>query len=336
MAPKISVIMPVYNGEHFVRTAINSILSQTMKDFELILINDGSTDESTSIIGSYSDARIRLINNENNVGLSGTRNIGLDAAQGKYIAWLDCDDVSQPTRLEKQYNLLESDPTIGLCGTWVETFGNNQKHVWRYPTNPEFLRCRMIFDDPVATSSVMLRRSVTEHYSMRFDLEYPPAEDYDLWERISCRCRIANIPEVLTHYRIHGNQTSTQLAEQQKASVWKIQNRLISQLGLTTSNEEKLVHLEIGAGWHFSGEKESVDAAKLWLEKLAVANKKVEFFPEPAFQQVLAERWAATCKAATKQGFFAWKSFWGSPLSQFISQSHFERAKFLAKSIRGI
>jgi glycosyltransferase involved in cell wall biosynthesis len=336
MAPKISVIMPVYNGADFVRTAINSILKQSWEDFELILINDGSTDESLKIIESYSDARIRVINNQNNIGLSAARNIGLEAALGKYIAWLDCDDVSKPTRLEKQYQLLESDQTIGLCGTWVETLGNNKKQEWKYPTNPEFLRCRMIFDDPVATSSVMLRRSVIEHDCMRFDLDCPPAEDYDLWERISCRSRIANIPEFLTQYRIHGNQTSVMRAEQQKIAVWKIQSRLIAQLGLTASNEEKLIHLEIGAAWHFSGEKVSVFAAKQWLEKLAATNRKVEFFPEPAFQQVLAERWAAICKAATRQGFYAWKIFWNSPLSRFSLLSYPGKAKFFAKSLAAI
>lgn len=336
MLPKISVIMPVYNGEHFVSTAIDSILAQSWTDFELILINDGSTDKSQDIINGYGDARIRIINNEKNVGLSATRNIGLEAALGKYIAWLDCDDVSEPTRLEKQLELMESDPTIGLCGTWVETFGDNNNQLWKYPSSPEFLRCRMLFDDPVATSSVMLRRSVVENGNMRFDLEYPPAEDYDLWERISCHSRIANIPEILTRYRIHGNQTSVIRAEQQKLSVWKVQHRLLGQLGVNVTTEEKVLHLEIGVDWHFSGEKLSVYATKDWLEKLAAANKQTGLFPEQVFMQVLAERWAAICIAATQQGYFAWKIFWNSPLSQYVSKSLLGRAKFLAKSILAI
>jgi glycosyltransferase involved in cell wall biosynthesis len=149
--------MPVYNGEQFVGAAVDSILNQTFKDFELIIINDGSSDESAQVIESYRDPRIVYLCNSENTGLANVRNKGLDVAKGEYIAWLDCDDISLPRRLAKQVSLLEASPRIGLCGTWVRTIDGAKEDVWEYPTDPEFLRARMLFDDPLATSSIMMR-----------------------------------------------------------------------------------------------------------------------------------------------------------------------------------
>ncbi|MEL4306297.1 glycosyltransferase family 2 protein [Methanococcoides sp. LMO-2] len=157
---KVSVIMPVYNAEKYLKDAIESILNQSFKNFELLIINDGSNDKSKAIIESHNDSRIRLLNNEENSGLAKVRNKGIYEAKGEYIAWLDADDISHPLRLEKQVKLLDSHPDVGICGTWVKTIGTKVTHKWRYPTNPNFIRGRMLFDDPLATSSVMLRKKL--------------------------------------------------------------------------------------------------------------------------------------------------------------------------------
>ncbi len=335
-APKVSVVMPVFNGASFLDSAIESILRQTFLDFEFILINDGSTDRSVEIIRSYSDPRIRLLHNEKNVGLAAVRNRGIDEAQGEFIAWLDCDDISLPTRLEKQVRFFESSPQIGLCGTWVRTIGSSGEHEWRNPTDPEFLRCRMLFDDPVATSSIMVRRQCLTDFQLRFDLEYPPAEDYELWERLSRHCRVSNLPEVLTLYRFHEGQTSMAKTEQQKRSVWQVQSRLMELLVIDPNEQEKAIHLDLGLHRRFEGSRESVEKARLWLEKLGHANKQFHVFPEPAFTQMLVERWHIVCRAAVRNGLYAWTTFRDSPLGRHAGLTTLTLIKLLVRSVMKI
>lgn len=311
--PKVSVIMPVYNAEKYLKDAIESILNQTFTNFEFLIINDGSNDNSKKIIEAYNDPRIRLLNNKENSGLAKVRNKGLSEAKAEYIAWLDADDMSHPLRLKKQVKLLEDYPEIGICGTWVKTIGAKISHKWHYPTNPDFIRCRMLFDDPLATSSVMFRKKLLIEHSLNFDLDYPPAEDYDLWERLSCCCKITNIPKILTFYRLHGNQTSKINVLQQKSSVWNIQERQLKQLNVLFSDNEKQIHRKLGA-WEFDKSKDFVELAHAWLLKLQKANSENHIYPEPEFTYVLAERWFFVCNAATGLGLITWSTYWNSSL----------------------
>ncbi len=330
---KVSVVMPVFNGERYLRDAIDSILFQTFRDFELLLINDGSTDLSASIIAAYKDRRIRVFKNDETQGLATVRNRGIDEARGEYIAWLDCDDVSAPTRLERQVTLLDSNESVSACGTWVRTIGDAPGDEWRYPTDSNFLRCRMIFDDPLATSSVMLRKEVLSAGALRFDSNYPPAEDYELWERLSHNWDITNVPEVLTYYRVHKKQTSAGQIEKQRSSVWRIQQRQINALNILPTEEEKLLHLKIGVQWQFDGNKEFVDASRQWLHKLAQQNHRVKAYPEPAFSEVLAERWLYVCSAAAERGLSAWPILWKPPRSKYVDLTVRRRLRLLVQCV---
>ena len=118
--PKITVLMPVYNGEKYLRESVDSILNQTFTDFELLIINDGSTDSSMEILNSYSDSRIRIVTNEVNLRLIKTLNKGIDLATGEYIARMDCDDIADPKRLEIQLQYMEKHPDVAVCGTGVK------------------------------------------------------------------------------------------------------------------------------------------------------------------------------------------------------------------------
>ena len=332
--PKVSVVMPVYNGELYMCAAIESILKQTFTDFELIIINDGSSDSSSKIIESFSDPRIVYINNSENTGLAKVRNKGLDVVRGEYIAWLDCDDISLPTRLEKQVNLLDVNLDIGICGTWVKTIDGESENIWRYPTDSGFIRARMLFDDPLATSSVMLRAACISVQRLRFNLDYPPAEDYELWERISREWDVTNIPEVLTYYRIHPMQTSVVKEIQQKASVWEIQKRMLAQLGIEPTKEEKLLVLDIGVGWRFIPEIERVLSSKKWLEKLEAANCKRNLFSSESFKYVLAERWFLVTAAAAHHGLKVWKIYYQSELSRWSNRSYWRLAKLFVLCLK--
>ena len=122
MNPKVTVLMPVYNGEKYLKEAITSILLQTFDDFEFLIINDGSSDASVDIIQSFRDPRIRLVHNDTNIGLIATLNKGLKLAHGKYVARMDQDDISLPRRLEKQTYFMDNNPDVGVCGTWIKLF----------------------------------------------------------------------------------------------------------------------------------------------------------------------------------------------------------------------
>jgi len=332
--PKVSVLMPVYNGEKYIGQAIDSILSQSFRDFELVVVDDGSTDMSAEIVGSYSDKRVRYVANPTNLGLAGARNRAIEVSNGDYLAWLDCDDISLPDRLLKQVALLDEYPNVGLCGTWVRTLGLESEQVWQYPSAPGFVRARMLFDDPVATSAAMVRRSCLAADELRFDTRFPPAEDYDLWERISRTNGVCNISEVLTLYRIHPNQISTIKREQQRKAVWEIQSRLLQQLYVEPSEEEKFLHLEIGVGWHFAADVVSLDLTEGWLKKLAGANDKTAVFPREGFRGVLAERWFLANLAAVRVGMVSWKRYGKSGLASWGASRLRRQARLLLESMR--
>ena len=332
--PKVSILMPVYNGEKYIAQAMDSVLSQTFRDFEFIIIDDGSSDKSAEIIKSYNDKRLRHIANSTNLGLAGARNRAIEVSNSDYLAWLDCDDISLPNRLMEQVALLDAHPKIGLCGTWVRTLGLIPEHIWRYPTDPGVVRGRMLFDDPVATSSVMMRRSCLAAEELQFNPRFPPAEDYDLWERISRINGVCNIPKVLTLYRIHPNQISTIKHEQQQKAVWSIQLQLLQQLHIDPSTEDQALHLDIGANWHFKPDKGRLDATEAWLIKLADANHKSQVFPIDSLKLVLAERWFFANLAAVRKGQTNWRRYSKSVLGSWAPLRLRRQARLLWESIR--
>lgn len=201
--PLVSIVLPVYNGKEYLREAIDSMLDQTFTDFELIIINDGSSDESADIIAAYSDPRIHFFQQENQ-GLAATLNRGIALARGHYIARQDQDDVSLPDRLANQVRFLEGNPEHGLVGTWAVIWEGETptERLHRHPQDNLRLKFDLLFDNPFVHSSVMIRKSVVEEvggYST--DRDRQPPEDYELWSRVARRSKVANIPETLHVYR---------------------------------------------------------------------------------------------------------------------------------------
>lgn len=201
--PLVSIILPVYNCAAYVADAINSILRQTWMDFELIIIDDGSTDHSSAIISKFEDPRIIKIRQTNH-GLAATLNKGIEIASGKYIARQDADDISHPTRLAKQVDFLERHTQVGLLGTWAEIWSGNQptQRALRHPTKNEILKFKLLFDNYFVHSSVMFPKAVIQEvgpYSC--DPARQPPEDYELWCRIANRFNVANLDEELVVYR---------------------------------------------------------------------------------------------------------------------------------------
>ena len=208
--PRVSILMPVYNVAPYLREAMDSILAQTFQDFELIVLDDCSPDNSAEILDTYTDERIVRYRGEKNVGLSNVLNVGMAMARGELIARMDSDDVSTPERLATQVAYLDAHPEVDLCSCGMELFGAKQE-TWVRETNVEDVKITALFHSPILHASSMWRREAFERVGLRFLQEMVPAEDYDMWTRaMAAGLRLVNIPEVMYHYRIHPSQTTTQ------------------------------------------------------------------------------------------------------------------------------
>lgn len=204
--PLVTILMPVYNGERFLREAIDSLLSQTYRNIEILIINDGSTDQSGEIIRSYQDKRIRYVVNERNSGLIFTLNRGLELATGEYLARMDSDDVCAIERIGKQASYLEQHPDIAIVATTIEMMDEAGKPLppWtddRNNIHPEAIRRFLLKDNCIAHPSIMARTALLQRY--RFQADQKEAEDYDLWLRLCADGhQIAKIDEPLLRYRV--------------------------------------------------------------------------------------------------------------------------------------
>lgn len=205
-SPTISVIMPVRNASESLEVAVNSILRQTFDDFELIVVNDHSTDESESILGGFQDRRIQLRPNTGKAGVAFAFNTGLEAARGRYVARMDADDISLPDRLATQLAYLEQHPEVDIVGASInllEPNGRLSKDRSIRPTLPTHLRWSLLFYCSVAFPTVMARRQTLLDLG-GCDSQHSPADDYDLWLRaVEAGIRVTNIPKVLLNYRIN-------------------------------------------------------------------------------------------------------------------------------------
>jgi glycosyltransferase involved in cell wall biosynthesis len=203
--PSVTVLMAVYNGELYLQEAIDSILNQTFQDFEFLIVNDGSTDRSRDIICAYNDPRIRLIDNENNLGLTPSLNKGWKLAQGEFIARQDADDISAPDRLAKQMAFLTAQPDIALVGTAYQEINAQGTFVsdGLLPCDATEIRWGLFFYCPFAHSAVMFRKRTVESQVGFYNESFSYAQDYDLWWRISRCLQVANIDDNLLQLRMN-------------------------------------------------------------------------------------------------------------------------------------
>ncbi len=206
--PKVSVIMPTFNVEKYLKAAIDSILAQTYADFELIIVDDNSTDKTREIVQSYTDKRIMLIDGPCR-GIAAALNKGMKMATGEYIARMDADDISLPQRLEKQVFFLEKHRNVGICGTFatkIDEYGKKIANVSGLIENPTIIDA--LFSCILVHPSVMFRRNVVEKYDLYYNEDFLTAEDQELWARALKVTQVCNLPEYLFFYREHGSNVS--------------------------------------------------------------------------------------------------------------------------------
>ena len=315
MNPLITVLMPVYNGEKYLKEAIESTLNQTFKDFEFLIIDDGSTDKSAETIKSFNDNRIRLERNKTNLGLIKTLNKGLGLAKGKYIARMDCDDVSLPKRLSVQVNFMEKYPEIGVCGSWVKVIGLKNEFINKYPQDNEEMRAFLLFNTPLAHPAVIIRKEVLSKYQLEYDENYKHAEDYELWSRVVEHTKITNIPKVLLHYRIHSESVSKKNLSTQADNSNVLRLKLLEELGVSPTREELDIHRRFIRPEYLSP-KEFLTQLEKWFCRLLSANEKTKTYKQNSLTKVISERWLNACNANADSGFWVFKKFWQSSLKK--------------------
>ena len=269
------------------------------------------------------------VHNDKNLKLIATLNKGLELAKGEYIARMDCDDISLPERLAKQVAFMDSNPSVGLCGTWLKTFGNVPGRVWRHPENPDEIRCRLLFESVVSHATVMMRRQMMEKHGLRYG-NYLHAEDFQLWQRAIEFFPIVNIGEMLYLYRITGQNVTRLHNDVRKETLRCIDREAITTLGLSPSPSELVLHRCLGS-YEFGRNREFVEEAEIWLLKLHDTNNKTKYYPNSPFDRVLARKWHETCVGTASLGFWSWRKFWQSPLSGFIQLDLIEKIKFMVK-----
>jgi glycosyltransferase involved in cell wall biosynthesis len=207
--PAISVIMPVYNTAEYLREAIDSVLDQTFRDFELIIVDDGSTDGSVELVKTYSDSRIILVENDSNNGICYALNVGISLARGQFLARMDSDDICLRLRFEKQMERFFMEPELGILGSSIYYYNKGEiVDQWTVSISDEVCKIQLLTHTPFAHPTVMFNTAVVSKCEIIYDQSKFPAEDYDLWTRLVPRYKVSNIDEKLLLYRTHNSQVS--------------------------------------------------------------------------------------------------------------------------------
>lgn len=281
--PLISVLMPVYNCELYVKEAIESILNQTHSNFEFLIIDDASTDQTLSIIKTFIDPRIMLIEKPVNTGLTNSLNLGLKLAKGKYIARMDGDDISLPHRFAKQITFLDNNTDYVLCGSILKILNTNRDY--NLPENHKAIKLAMLERCPIAHPTVMMRKSILDRYSFFYNPSKEPAEDYDFWIRLITKGKFYNIQEVLLYYRLHNFQISyLRLAEQKNKSAEAKLDLLCNLNLIILANEQDVLKKIFVGGKRINFQDiQNFSSVK---NKLEISNTNL-FFEEKGFDKFL-------------------------------------------------
>ena len=297
----VTVLMPVYNASEFLRETMDSILGQTYKNFEFLIINDGSKDDSVQIIESYADKRIKLIHNEENIGLIETLNKGIELAQGKYIVRMDADDIAELNRIEIQVNYMEKNSDVAVAGSNGMMFLSKKPMVKKptdFPIKYSEIKCKLLFESPIMHPAVIMRRDILIDNSYRYRDEYKDTEDYGLWIEIAREHKIVNIPNRLLNYRIVSSSITNRALKNMRERI-KVMEKIYSvgldDLGVVYTQDELDIHAEIALSStlkHFQYTKRSIEK---WLKKLMDINNKNKKHDINLFNQEIAEQYFRVC-----------------------------------------
>lgn len=295
--PLVSVIIPVFNAGSYLAEAIESILNQTLADFELFIIDDCSSDDSVAVARRYEiqDERVTVLVNERNRGRAHSDNRGHALARGRYIAKMDADDVALPHRLQTQFDFLEGRSKVALTSGFLETFGATRT-VYEYPLSADEVRSFLLFNMPVGNPTVFFRRVLITDHHLHYDEQIQDTfgEDYEWIARVAQVATIENQPHVLLRYRTFPAAHKADVHARRTAKASLIRMRVLERAGFEASARELHIHNTIA---HYPFALGDIDLAEVheWLAKLAAQNEQLHFATPDALRKVLAERWFWTC-----------------------------------------
>ncbi len=310
--PKVTVFIPVFNRERYIGDAIRSILAQHFQDFDILLIDDGSTDRSVEVMRSFHDPRIIISCNETNLGIPRTRNRGLELARGEYIALLDSDDQASPDRLHKQVIYLDAHPDCVQIGSWCRMMneqGIPLKKIKRQPAHPENIKAELLFRCCMSNRSIMGRTETLRKFGYRND--FPRCQDYDLHVRLSSQFKMANIPECLVLGRIHPQQITAltiDLGDEKKREIVSTQ---LHNLGVSFSPKDLDPHLMLSRmqKMQFTPDASYIRWAEEWLLRLFQANQSARYYEPHIFSKILLYKWVHACWRARKRLGIGWMKY---------------------------
>ena len=297
--PLVSVLMPAYNAEKFIAEAIQSVLDQTYSNFEFIIIDDGSTDQTAHIVSIFTDPRIRFFKNNRNKGLIRTLNDGFLHCKGSYIARMDADDICDRKRFEVQVNYMQRHPKCSICGTWAKMIDQKNQKTGRIknPVSNKTIRVSLLFTPPILHPSVMFRSALVKTFQYSEDALH--IEDFDLWIRVSKNSQVEfhNIPKYLMSYRWHHSNVSVLNDDFQYRKKKSLIAGYLKELFPNESVDLDL-HLATFNLYRFNKKLKtdySEDEVRQWLEKLSVFNKEKNRFNSFALDSFLLSRWMVYC-----------------------------------------
>ena len=297
--PLVSVIVPVFNRQSLIADAVGSLVRQTVQDIEIIVVDDGSSDGSADVAERAGDDRVRIVGHGRNCGIPAARNSGLEAACGRYVAWLDSDDVAHPQRLERQLQFLERHPEIALAGSAAGriTAQGRRRLGARVPfRSHETLCASLLFRSPFQQSSIIGRADVLKAYEYR--AEYPVCEDLDMFIRVSRDHRVANLGQALVDRRVHNGQ----IGRSEGAAVRECKKRLLAplleELGIELSDVDLERHVDLGTPKKAQPSAQDLWWTEQWLRKLKESNARAGRYDGAALATVCARNLLASGLAA--------------------------------------
>lgn len=309
--PMISVITPVYNMEAFIGPAIQSVLDQTFPDFELLLIDDCSTDGSLAVMESYAarDHRIKILRTPVNSWAHAAGNVGLDHATGKYIAILDADDLLAPERFAQQIAVLDRRQEIDVCGGWMQLFGESNKTLNTFRLDDLAIRMGMLFDSTMGHGTAMIRRRIIEDHHIRYNTEIFYAHDYHFFTQLAFdgKATFTGIPEIVYYYRWHSAQTSVTKRREQIGYSDVVRKSVLARFGVTNT-DLTATHL------HFCHKEpykiiDPVNSVTAYYEALTGANDRLGIFPVGPFRAYLADKICGDMRRCGLDGLRFYRSF---------------------------
>lgn len=319
--PLVSVVIPAFNAERWLPAALDSILRQSHRDLEIIIVDDGSRDKTPGLLDKAAslDPRIKVVRFQKNSGIVAALNEGLSHARGDFIARMDADDIALPERFERQLAYM-SQNRLDLCGSWVVEFGMGFPRAVKLPSDSPAVHTHLLFQNVICHPTVIARREVFEGFKYRHDHEC--AEDYDLFARASAHFRLGNYPGALLRYRRSPGQITLARRAAMQAVCDRVRGQLLRARGISFTEGELDIHNSIRAA-ESMGSLDSLDAAEAWLLKLCAYHDEAEA------KAAVASQWARACVRAAPLGMPVWRRYRCSGLRRLYRPNHLESLDML-------